>query len=205
MEVDDFWSFVQKTVWLVANGYWYAGYTARPLAKQDRFEAIDQKLLARYPILGLTKYQRAYRKRRGLLNAHLIRHGRQQLILCTEGRDDIGLFGQEKLQDARRVPIRIMHPAGFGLAIALLDGHWTVRLARESVIELLAWATELGRKADLPKAVRAWAELDGHLPGWRGLIRHKRQIRQKLLEEARRAGKCWPMGSFPLTTYRRMR
>lgn len=204
VEVGDFQAFLQKAVWLAAAGYWHAGVTLRPLAKVDRWPAIDQKLLDRYPVLGLDKYRRAYRKRQGLLNAYLLRHGHQQLILCTEGRDDCGLRSQERLQDARKVPIRLVLPGQkLFIAVAPLEGHWTVRLARDSLILLLAWATELGRKATLEQAIREWAELDRRLPGWRGLIRDKRRILKKLLEESRRAGKKWPMKQFPLTTYRR--
>jgi hypothetical protein len=117
------------------NGYWFyvAGWV--PARKDPR--AVDAKLIARYGV-GISKWERARRKRAGSASVQYLRYGRFFLLLATHGRHTF--FEQEAaaIRDARRVPIRF-----HGYSISHRGGHAHVRIEQREYNRLKAYFLEL--------------------------------------------------------------
>lgn len=104
---------VESVVQLIAASYLRHGYywyvTGSIPAGKDPHD-VDRKLIAKYGI-GVSDWERASRKKRGLANAQYLRYDRWFILLVTEGHHPLkapaakGGEG-EQLRDCRRVPIR---------------------------------------------------------------------------------------------------
>jgi len=129
--------FVQQVATAyVPHGYWFYSQGFVPEGKDPR--AVDAKLIAKYGA-GVSKWQRARRKRNGLANVQYIRYQRVFLLMATRGAHPIFEEEASTIRDVRRTPIRIG-----GYAISARKGgrdgrlHTHVRVDREAYTELLA-------------------------------------------------------------------
>lgn len=129
---------------LFTAGYRYYVVGRIPDDKDPRL--VDEKLKQKYG-LGLSRWQRARRKRAGSANVRYLRHGRLFVMLATEGRHR--WFEEEHwlIRDARRVPLKIA-----GYAISLCGGESPngrsryrvrVRLRRSTYNDLKAYFLDL--------------------------------------------------------------
>lgn len=65
--VESLWKFEQNIIKRANSGYIYCAMVNYPLKKQDKWTAIDKKLTKKLN-LGLTRSQRAYRKKKKIAN-----------------------------------------------------------------------------------------------------------------------------------------
>lgn len=106
-----------------------------PEGKDPR--AVDAKLMARYSV-GISKWERARRKRAGLANVQYLRFGRVFVLLATDGKHALFQGESASIRDARRTPIRVG-----GYALSIRGGHVHVRIDLEVYRNLRAYLFEL--------------------------------------------------------------
>ncbi|MCG3126041.1 MAG: hypothetical protein CHACPFDD_00869 [Phycisphaerae bacterium] len=126
--------FVQQlAVAYITHGYWF--YVAGTIPEGKDPTAVDAKLIDRYGI-GISKWARCRRKKRGLANMQYLRHEQFFVLLATRGQHEF--FDRERvsIRDVRRVPIKF---AGYSVGCRKgRDGRWhaSVRLAADRYLEL---------------------------------------------------------------------
>ena len=76
-------------------------------------QQVDAKLRAKYD-LGLSRWQRARRKRAGNASVRYLRHGRLFVMLATEGKHRWFEEERSQIRDARRVPLKV---AGYSISL----------------------------------------------------------------------------------------
>ena len=84
----DWQGFIQQLVYQVSRGYWFYHYVKYPVAKEDRWRKIDEKLQKKYST-DRSKYVRARRKQKGLANFVFLRWRDHAVILHTMGTIDV--------------------------------------------------------------------------------------------------------------------
>ncbi len=187
-ELKSYQAFLTQAVRLCGFGYRFYRLSEYPIRKADRWLHTDAKIAAKYPILALSKYQRARRKAQGLVNASFCRFRHLALLQISQGRDDVGILAAERPQDVRKAPIRLaIHNLVF--QIHLLDGHFTVSLAQDCFLDLLAYLREVAAKADLSELKREFAALDMEIPSWRGTNRQRRKMLEEIAKVAKASGR----------------
>jgi hypothetical protein len=128
--------FVQQlAVGYLCRGYRFYFQGLIPAGKDPR--AVDAKLIARYG-LAVSKFERARRKARGLVNVQYLRYRRHFVLLSTSGEHD-PLRDDHKLKDAHEVPIKLG-----GYAASFRGGHAQVRIERDAWKQLKAYYLDLG-------------------------------------------------------------
>lgn len=205
MEVATYQALLQQSVRLMSLGYYWHCLSIRPESKASKAAAIDAKLIERYPPLELTKFQRARRKQKGLLNAQLVRFQRYQILFRTAGGDDCGLIAHENWQDVRHD--RLVLPElwrGHCFAIYRVDGSITVALDKPHWQAVRAYFAGLAKaRVPLPLIQKQFAQLDLDLPAWRGLYRQKSALAKLLVSRVRQAGQHCQIADFPVSSFRR--
>lgn len=96
---------------LFTAGYRYYVIGRIPDSKDPQL--VDAKLKKKYT-MGLTRWQRARRKREGHASVRYLRHGRIFVMLATEGKHRWFDDEHEQIRDARRVPLKI---AGYSISL----------------------------------------------------------------------------------------
>jgi hypothetical protein len=133
--------FVQQlAVGYLCRGYRFYFQGLIPAGKDPR--AVDAKLIARYG-LAISKFERARRKARGLVNVQYLRYRRHFVLLSTSGEHD-PLRDDHKLKDAHEVPIKLG-----GYAASFRGGHAQVRVERDAWKQLKAYYLDLATKRSL--------------------------------------------------------
>ena len=129
---------------LLTAGYRYYVMGRIPEGKDPR--SVDAKLKAKYD-LGLSRWQRARRKRNGHANVRYLRHGRLFVMLATEGRHRWFEDEREQIRDARRVPLKV---AGYSISLrgkptthGRSQHHVHVELRRSTYRDLKAYFLDL--------------------------------------------------------------
>lgn len=133
--------FVQRVALdMVRYGYWY--YVTGVIPEGRDLAEVDAKLMAKYDI-GVSKWVRARRKKKGLANIHYVRHQNFFVMLATKGahrwfeEEEWGSDRQRKhhgrrIKDVRHTPI-----SRGGYSISYKDcsgtgrGHVAVRIHPE--------------------------------------------------------------------------
>lgn len=194
--------FMQQCIRLLCFGYVYVSITRYPTKKQDEWDRIDEALVRKYPILDLTKYQRAYRKRRGLLNAQILRWGQTCVMLSTKGRDDIGILDCECFMHIKKRPIIIKASPGVTFKVGMRNKKFTASLdqcCREHLIAYYMEEAMRGRKS----LVDEFKGLNVVAPSYSGVFKDKKRIRSALITSARQAGFPWKSSEFPIPRKRK--
>ena len=163
--------FIQQlAVSYVARGYWFYVKGWIPYSKAP--EAIDGKLIDRYDI-GVSKWERARRKRAGLANVHYLRLGRTFVLIASLGQHRF--FGDEAavIRDIRRVPFK--HG---GYSVSYRNGHASVRIDQETYKRMKAYLVELAlrRPADALVAELGMLPFEPYAPVRRQLLNLHRAV-----------------------------
>ncbi len=95
--------FVQRVVVLAQCGYRF--FVQGEVPERKAVERVDDKILSKYGVRK-TRRQRAYRKARGLSNAHYFRHGRAWVLMATSPDFVLAVDAKERVRDLRKTPIR---------------------------------------------------------------------------------------------------
>ncbi len=184
--------FVQQlAVCYLKNRYWFYVVGEVPAAKDP--QAVDEKLLAKYDI-GLSKWAKARRKKRGGAKLQYLRHGRFFVIVATHGEHPFFDDERGSIEDVRERPIQF-----HGYSVGYKAGHPHVRIQtsryEELKQELLAVA--------LTSSVDALASRFGRIP-FEPYGPVKQQVR-KLLWKVNGARREAGLEKVPLTCLRTKR
>jgi len=195
-EANTYAGYMQQVVRLAGLGYYNYKVTEYPLKKRTLWPTIDQKIIAKYPLLGLSKFQRARRKAAGLLNAQFVRFDNCATLVISDGRDDCGIRAEESPQDIRKTPLRFSPTKNLTFQIHQPEGKFTVSLERGCYRDITAYYREAALKSALDAVALEFNGLDRACPSWRGLYAQKVQLRHSILVAARQAGRKWDAKAF---------
>jgi len=189
VEVKNYKAFLQELVRRFSHGYHYYSLTIYPEKKREKWQSIDQKILSKYPLLTLSKYQRTRRKRAGKLNAMMIRYDRYMLLQATSGKDDIGLKTKETLENIRKKSLILNNLYGtLCFRVGKKEKGYTVYFEKAYWRDLKAYWSEKASKAT-PEAVREeWQKMDQACPSWAGVASQKVRLRKLILEKCKKRG-----------------
>lgn len=190
VEVLDHRIFLQELVRRFGFGYLSYSLTLYPLKKEAKWQKIDEKLVNKYPILGLNKYQRARRKRQGLLNGMVLRYRQFLVIQVTKGKDDLGIKVEERFRDLRDTRLvlpdlyrdlsfRIGWKNNQKITVFIEKGRWR---------EIKAYWFEKAAKATRASIENEWREFDRLAPSWSGIYGQKVILRQLIRDRAQKRG-----------------
>jgi len=102
--INSWQALIQMSIYLFSRGYWFYCVTIFPERKKDKWEKIDHKLITRYRC-EKSKFQRARRKKKGLMNFYYLRWEAISLIFHTLGKPDVVL--EDRFVDVRKKPLEI--------------------------------------------------------------------------------------------------
>lgn len=172
---------IQQLVYQVSRGYRYYHVTYYPECKQDKWPAIDTKLMKKYP--PLSKDQRYRRKMAGDANFYILRWQQCAVILMSSGKH--GELG-DSFNDIQEKPIAIrvssimeliIHQGATGKGV-------TVHFSRECYrgLKAILWeAAHTGRKK---LVIDEFNKLNG-IPAWSGISEQKNQLLAYALVQAK--------------------
>jgi hypothetical protein len=121
--------FVQQlAVSYLKNRYWFYVPGEVPLGKDPT--AIDEKLVRKYDI-GISKWARARRKKRGHAKLQYLRYGRTFVVVATHGEHPFFDEERESILDARERPFQF-----HGYSVGYKGGHAHVRIQTARYEEL---------------------------------------------------------------------
>ena len=142
------------------HGYWF--YVTGWVPEHKVPDAVDRKLIEKYGI-GISRQQRARRKRVGLANMHYLRFSHYFVLLATHGVHAFYEQEAKAIRDVRRVPIKF---GGYSIAYKLghykrksfpgdratADDKWhaRVQIGRETYTELKAYFLEMASPVPRP-------------------------------------------------------
>ena len=144
-----------------------------PEGKDPR--AVDAKLMARYSV-GISKWERARRKRAGLANVQYLRFGRVFVLLATDGKHAFFEGETASIRDARRTPIRVG-----GYALSIRGGHVHVRIDLAVYRRLRAYLFDIAihRKASALAAEFYGLPFEPYAPVRRQLLNMLRLVNKR--------------------------
>jgi hypothetical protein len=163
---------------LVNKGYRF--YFAGRIPDKKNPAAVDAKLIEHYG-LGLSKFQRARRKKNGHASVAYLRHGRLYVLLATAGHHKI--FSEHAMRDVRREPL-VCHGYSIGCGKGS-DGkhHASVKIEAGAFDELLAYFTGIAahRSAETLAAELQRIRFEPYARVRRQLLRLLREVNTRRL------------------------
>lgn len=187
---------------LYKDGFVYVCVTEYPLHKKDKWDAIDRKLIEKYPVLSKTKSQRTSRRAKGLLTAMILRWDRYCVILCTDGRDDCGLHEREEFVHLKSRPIVIQVSPSLRFKVGVRDHKCTVSFEDQCFRDLKAYYIAQAQMGRLNMVQAEFRGLDRVAMSYSGLFAQKRAIQKAIIKAARAAGHYWTASQFPVALKR---
>lgn len=128
--------FIQQlAVSYVRHGYYW--YVTGEIDKRKDPRAVDAKLIQRYGITA-KKWERAYRKKKGLANMQYIRFERFFVLMASEGEHVFKSREQAQIRDVRKNAIRYG-----GYQVAHRGGHVQIRIDDETYQLLKSYYVDL--------------------------------------------------------------
>lgn len=150
-------AFVQfVAVGCVLHGHWF--YVCGEIPQGKLPDRVDDKLSSRYGA-GLSRWERARRKRGGVASVRYVRFGLFFVLLATKGQGPFFEEEGERIRDLRRAPLRC-----FGYSISCRQGrdgkhHPSVRIELSEYKRLKAYFLELACHRSVEKLVAAFQSL----------------------------------------------
>ena len=154
-------------------GYVYFVRGDVPDGKDPR--SVDEKLMRRYGV-GVSKWERARRKRAGLATVQYVRFGGVFVLLATEGHHPFFAAERSTVRDARRTPIRVG-----GYALSIRGGHVHVRIDLDVYRRLRAYLFDIAihRKAPALAAEFYGLPFEPYAPVRRQLLNMLRLVNKR--------------------------
>lgn len=187
---------------LFDKGFVFACVTEYPSHKEEKWDAIDRKLIEKYPVLDKTKSQRSGRRKKGLLAAKILRWDRYCVMLCTEGGDDCGLRERENFAHIKSRPIIIRVSPTLCFKVGVRENKCTVSFEDQCFFDLKAYYVEQASTGRLSMVQQEFRGLDRVAMSYGGLFAQKRAIQKAIIKAARGAGHYWTASQFPVALKR---
>ena len=179
----------QLAVGHVARGYHFYFQGTLPEGKDAR--AVDAKLIERYGV-GISKYARMERKRRGLAVMRYLRFGRHFVLLATKGKHEV--FWKDHGPRIRNVALHPIRLGGY--AVSFRGGRTCVRMEAAVWRQLQAYYLEEATRKPVEWFVRDF---------WRWPFEPWAPIRRQtfvILNQVNKARKAAGLSPVPTTCVR---
>lgn len=155
---------------------------------EERQLKIDERLMDKFHITGMSKHNRYYNKKRGIANFLYIRYGSLCLVLKSVGNDG-GLSESEEFQDIREFPIEVEISNNIQLKINLskTGKSWTAYFARECYRSIKAELLECLEHRQMRDLEYKFGALN-NIPAYSGINEQKKQMRNAIFLCAKKNG-----------------
>lgn len=191
--------FVQQLVMLSGRGYTQYKLTILPERKRMRFAEIDQKMAEQYSILKLSKYQKARRKTKGLINGHLLRWDKYSVLLLTKGEDDCAITTKEKMTWLGKQRLQIEVSKTVTVEIVQNSDRITVQLAKSCYQDLKSYYEQAAKNSRNEIEIQnEFKGLDYFVPSWSGALAQKKKIRRAMMIAAKQQGRSFKSSDYPV-------
>lgn len=199
MVTDDWKDFVKLLLNHAGHGYVEYSSFVIPDKKITKAEAIDRKILNKYPEAGHNKDQRYRNKRAGKANFAYLRWQNVGVILCTEGdvkeRPDPDQFVR---LDSAPLIFAVGSTVEIKIAKAKAGRKYTAFLSKQSFRTIKGILRDNIRHHRIEVAVKYWDRLRG-LPAFSGILEQTRELARWIRLECKLAGrKKWTGGRLVL-------
>jgi hypothetical protein len=192
---------LQQLITLIGHGYRFFCLTEYPVNKQDKWEAIDSKLIKKYDA-DVGKDKRYRNQQKGRANYMFLRWGKLALILRSGGEyeetDDrfVDIRNKELvLEVGNTMHIKIVPEGSKGRVTAYMDK----QVYRDIKAELLDHCRH--RRLDVLKG--RFAALNG-LPAFSGITQQKAGLVTDIIREGKKHGLSLQRKDFPVRTARKI-
>jgi len=195
--------FLQFLVYAFGRGYFWYCHTVFPERKKSKWESIDQKLIERYKA-DLSKFQRARKKKKGIMNFLYIRWSMHSVILHSKGVLDPEIEIQDPFKDIRKNPLEIKISEDISMSIYKTDQKgFSVKLSKETYkgFKAVIWDSAKTQNKDI--LLKEWAKLNG-IPSWKGVIEQKKRLAKYALKQGRKHQIKVLHKDFRINTYRKV-
>jgi len=174
-----------------------------PERKKSKWESIDQKLIERYKA-DLSKFQRARKKKKGIMNFLYIRWSMHSVILHSKGILDPEIEIQDPFKDIRKDPLEIKISEDISMSIYKTDQKgFSVKLSKETYKGFKAVIWDSARTQNKDILLKEWAKLNG-IPSWKGVIEQKKRLAKYALKQGRKHQIKVSHKDFRINTYRKV-
>lgn len=184
--------FLQQLHFLIArSGYRYFHVTYYPEQKQDKWDKIDQKMIAKYQT-NTTRSQRFRNKEKKNANFWFLRYENVAVVLMatdkfkgakTQVREGIEISDEFFDITKKHMKIKIGKMSNFKLHY--VDGSLTISMANEMYTDIKYKLMEVAKEKNLNKARYEFQKLNG-LPAWSGINAQKFQLLDVVVQELKR-------------------
>lgn len=193
--------FLQQLITLIGHGYCFYCKTEYPIKKQDKWDAIDAKLITKYNA-NIGKDKRYRNQQKGIANYMYLRWGKLALLLRSVGEymetDDRFADIHEKalvLEVGDTMKIKIVPEGSKGRVTAYMDK----QVFRDIKAELMDHCQH--RRPDILKA--RFSALNG-LPAYSGITQQKAGLVSDVIREGKRHGLALQRKDFLIRTARKI-
>lgn len=175
---------LQILVYLSSRGYHYHQVQQLPARKKDKWKKIDERLIEKFGA-GLSKFQRARRKKDGMANFYYLRWQGLVVIIHTPGIIPVDLQ-REKFQEVKSNPIRVRLSENISMDVYYDEAtkKFSARMSRDSYLGFKA-VLENACKCGLSRTKEEFERTNG-IPAWHGVVQQKKTLARHVLGEARR-------------------
>jgi len=192
MVTDSWKEFAKLLLNHAAHGYVeYASFVI-PDKKMSKAEAIDRKILCKYPEIGYSKDQRYRRKKAGQANFIYLRWQKIGIMLRTEG-DVAARQDPEQFERLDSAPLTFAVGSMLEIKVgkAKAGRNYTAFLSKQCFRTIKGILRENVRHRRLAVAENYWERLCG-LPAFGGILEQTRELTKWIKKECKLAGlKKW--------------
>lgn len=181
--------FIQYIVTMVGKGYYfYLWIKPREsmVITEERQLKIDGRLMEKFQIVGMSKHNRYYNRKRGMANFLYLRYNSLAMILKSPGEDG-GLSASEEFMDIRETPteVEISTNIQFKINLSRTGKSWTAYFTKECYRSIKAEMLECLEHRQIRDLEYKFKALN-NLPAYTGINEQKMQLRKVILQHAKK-------------------
>lgn len=177
---------LQQLEKLLKQGYWYHCVTYLPLKKRDKWERIDQKLISKYDA-NISKWQRARRRKKGLVNFIYLRWENVAVLLHSKGEIPDNVVYDDPFRNimakGRKNRLRIQISPLVGFEFYQDPKGITVKLDKQTYAGIKDHLETVVATKNVAKIVHEYNKLNG-FPAFRGIVRQKIELAKFVMNRA---------------------
>lgn len=171
--------FIQQILYLANRGYYYFHVVNLPIAKQDKWEQIDCKLINKYHI-NKSKFQRSRQKAKGIANFYYYRCSSVAVILHTEGKIDEKFNYDDKFEDMRKNKKLIINVSeDIQLEVSLNKdkstkehNSYTIRFTDKCLSSIMIHLEIVVKRKNKANIIKEFNRLNG-IPAYSGIVKQR--------------------------------
>ncbi|MDQ0808032.1 hypothetical protein [Priestia megaterium] len=193
-EVISWQGLIQMIVYLLGRGYYHWHLIYLPESKQDKWESIDKKLIAKYG-MDISKYTRRDRKKRKIANFYYLRWQHIAILLHTDGeitskvKASIAKLDDtiDEFYDIRKTHMLLSIGDVSTYEIYEHQDKVVVKLEKQCYRELKTGLIDVAETKNKTRMIKTFDQLNG-MPAWSGVYQQKKALAKFLVKQARKNG-----------------